>query len=193
MAVKFSQNIFLCLLISLPNLTYMNFDNDGMFTSSTDLLGLVDTESELVMKLNQYVTEETQRIEKVKKLIRQYEELRDSAQSGEEKFVGNPLNSFLLIKKLTSDWKSLQSLMENTAGQPLLANLTAERESQSLRWPSDEDLNGAAVGLMRLQDTYRYWPLFIYNIYIVWSQTRHRQPGPGYSQWPHLRPRPLCP
>ena len=155
MAVKFSPNIFLLLLLSLPYLTYENVDNDGMFTSSTDLQDLVLTESELVMKLNQYVTEETQRIEKVKKLIRQYEELRDSAVDGEEKFVGNPLNSFLLIKKLTSDWKSLQSLMENTASQTLLSNLTAGRESQGLKWPSDEDLNGAAVGLMRLQDTYR--------------------------------------
>ena len=118
---------------------------DGMFTSSTDLQALIVTESELVVKLNQYVMEETQRIEQIKKVIQQYEELRDSALGAEEKFVGNPLNSFLLIKKLTTDWKSLQSLIENTA------TLSAD----GLKWPSDEDLNGAAVGLMRLQDTYR--------------------------------------
>ena len=155
MAVKFSQNILIFLLLSLPYLTHENADNDGMFTSSTDLQALIVTESELVVKLNQYVTEETQRIEKMKKVIQQYEELRDSALGAEEKFVGNPLNSFLLIKKLTSDWKSLQSLMENTASQTLFASLSAERENDGLKWPSDEDLNGAAVGLMRLQDTYR--------------------------------------
>jgi len=152
MAVKFSQFV---LLLSLPYFTFEDIENDGMFTSSTDLQGLIVTESELVMKLNQYLTEESQRIEKVRKLIKQYEELRDTALGGEEKFVGNPLNSFLLIKKLTSDWKTLQSLIENTAGQTLLATLTEERESAHLKWPSDEDLNGAAVGLMRLQDTYR--------------------------------------
>ena len=27
--------------------------------------------------------------------------------------------------------------------------------TQVLKWPSDEDLNGAAVALMRLQDTYQ--------------------------------------
>ena len=29
---------------------------------------------------------------------------------------------------------------------------------QVLKWPSDEDLNGAAVALMRLQDTYQVEP-----------------------------------
>jgi len=152
MAVKFSQ---FALLLSLPYFTFEDVENDGMFTSSTDLQGLIVTESELVMKLTQYLMEESQRIEKVRKLIKQYEDLRDTAVGGEEKFVGNPLNSFLLIKKLTSDWKTLQSLIENTAGETLLASLTEERESDGLKWPSDEDLNGAAVGLMRLQDTYR--------------------------------------
>ena len=153
MAVKYSQ--YLLLLLSLPHLTFENVENDGMFTSSTDLQGLIVTESELVVKLNQYLVEESERIEKMKKLIKHYEELRDTAVGGEEKFVGNPLNSFLLIKALTSDWKTLQGLIENTAGGTLLANLTEERESHGLKWPSDEDLNGAAVGLMRLQDTYR--------------------------------------
>ena len=152
MAVKISQCV---LLLSLPFLSYETVENDGMFTSSADLQGLIVTESELVMKLNKYVVEESERIEKMRKLIKHYEDLRDTAVAGEEKFVGNPLNSFLLIKKLTSDWKTLQSLIENTAGQALVANLTEERDSEGLRWPSDEDLNGAAVGLMRLQDTYR--------------------------------------
>lgn len=38
-------------------------------------------------------------------------------------------------------------------GQDFIENLTNYREH--LKFPSDEDLNGAAVALMRLQDTYR--------------------------------------
>lgn len=35
----------------------------------------------------------------------------------------------------------------------MLNNLTSMAEL--LRWPDEEDLNGAAVALMRLQDTYK--------------------------------------
>jgi len=150
------------LLLSLPLLTFQEENifpsaggGDGMFTSSADLQGLLTTEAELVNKLNEYVQEETQRIESLKKFVKDYEALRDNAFESEEKFVGNPLNSFLLIKKLTSDWKTVQNLIQNSVGEKFVANLTEQRDSFTLRWPNDEDLNGAALGLMRLQDTYR--------------------------------------
>lgn len=126
-----------------------------MFTSSTDLNMLLDTEAELVDKLNTYVAEEEIRIEKLKKLVKNYQTMRDNAEEAGDKFVGNPLNSFLLIKKLTSDWKQVQGLIQNSVGKELFGNLTEQRDHFGLRWPSDEDLNGAATGLMRLQDTYR--------------------------------------
>jgi len=140
------------LLLLLPCLTSQ--DEDGLFTSSIDLQSLLDTESELVNKLNDYVTAETARIEKLKKMIKNYEEMRDSAVVLGENYVGNPLNSFLLIKKLTSDWKLVQSLIQTPVGEQFVTNLTAQATHIGLKWPSDEDLNGAAVGLMRLQDTY---------------------------------------
>merc|ERR1719277_806166 len=150
MAVKIFQ-----ILFCLPILSRSSETNEGMFTSSTDLQLLIETETELVTKLNEYITEESDRLEKLKKVIKQYENLRDKAVVSEEKFVGNPLNSFLLIKKLTSDWKQVQNLIQNSVGEKLVANLTEQRDSFTLRWPNDEDLNGAALGLMRLQDTYR--------------------------------------
>merc|ERR1719391_367930 len=120
-----------------------------------DLNMLLDTEAELVDKLNTYVAEEEIRIEKLKKLVKNYQTMRDNAEKAGDKFVGNPLNSFLLIKKLTSDWKQVQGLIQNSVGKELFGNLTEQRDHFGLRWPSDEDLNGAATGLMRLQDTYR--------------------------------------
>jgi prolyl 4-hydroxylase len=72
--------------------------------------------------------------------------MRDAASHSRERFVGNPLNSFLLIKKLTSEWKEVQGLIQSGPGERLLHNITLERQNIGLRWPSDEDLNGAAVG-----------------------------------------------
>ena len=153
MAVKLYQ--ILKILSCLPILSYQQSDsNDGLFTSSTDLQGLIATETELVNKLNQYIYQESSRLEKLRKAMKHFETIRDSAVNGEE-YVGNPINSFRLIKSLTSDWKSLQNHLDGTAGEKLFQNLTELRDNEGLRWPSDEDLNGAAVGLMRLQDTYR--------------------------------------
>jgi hypothetical protein len=72
--------------------------------------------------------------------------MRDTASHSREQFVANPLNSFLLIKKLTSEWKELQGLIQGGPGERLLQNITQEKQNIGLRWPSDEDLNGAAVG-----------------------------------------------
>ena len=119
-----------------------------MFTSSEDLQKLLTTEAELVNRLNEYVLEETQRIEKLKEFVKDYEALRDNAFGKENKYVGNPLNSFLLIKKLTSDWKIVMDLIQDKVEEKFMAHLAA------LGMPNEEDLNGAAEGLTRLQDTY---------------------------------------
>lgn len=85
--------------------------------------------------------------------VSDYEAIREQAEENEEKYVGNPLNSYLLIKKLTSDWKELKELIADSPAQNFLTNVS--NPVNSLKWPSEEDLNGAAVGLIRLQDTYK--------------------------------------
>jgi len=129
-------------------------DDDGLFTSSVDLEGLLGTEAELVEKLENYIQGEYDRIHKLEKLVEEFRNLRDRASDSSERFIGNPLNSFLLIKKLTTDWKQVQSLIQKD-GEQQIRNLTTNLDYYGLRWPKDEDLNGAAIGLMRLQDTYR--------------------------------------
>jgi prolyl 4-hydroxylase len=78
--------------------------------------------------------------------VEEYRRMRDTASRSREQFVANPLNSFLLIKKLTSEWKELQGLIQGGPAERLLQNITQEKQNIGLRWPSDEDLNGAAVG-----------------------------------------------
>ena len=43
--------------------------------------------------------------------INEYEKIRAEAASDVERYVGNPLNSYLLIKRLTSDWKEVRELV----------------------------------------------------------------------------------
>ena len=74
-----------------------------------------------------------------------YEEVQKKAHHDVEKYIGNPLNSYLLIKKLTSDWKELKDLLSPSDASHQFANLTDNFE-RPLKWPSEEDLSGAAMG-----------------------------------------------
>ena len=127
-------------------------EDDGLFTSSSDLESLLTTETELVKALKDYVQIEEDRIIKVKQHIQAYEDINRKAQSNVEGYIGNPLNSFLLIKRLTSDFKELKALLTPKADH-VLHNFT-DHYSGPLKWPSEEDLYGAALALTRLQDTY---------------------------------------
>ncbi len=71
--------------------------------------------------------------------------------------MGNPLNSFLLIKRMTSDWKGVREVISGSTSADFLRNLTerARGEEGTLKWPSEDDLTGAVSALVRLQDTYK--------------------------------------
>ena len=43
--------------------------------------------------------------------LNEYKKIRTEAASDVERYVGNPLNSYLLIKRLTSDWKEVRELV----------------------------------------------------------------------------------
>ena len=102
--------------------------------------------------------------------IHVYEEIQNRAATDVEKYVGNPINSYLLIKKLTSDWKEVKTLMSSSfnSGDDILANAT-DTYQQPFRWPSEEDLSGAAIALTRLQETYNIDPTDLAhgNLFIV--------------------------
>lgn len=85
--------------------------------------------------------------------IRDYEEIQSKSSADEEAYVGNPLNSYLLIKKMTSDWKTVKDLITHSPSEVFLQNVTSQ--ATSLKWPSEDDLSGAAMALLRLQDTYK--------------------------------------
>jgi len=52
----------------------------------------------------------------------------------------------------------VRELVSAKTGDAVISHLTNRTEDMALRWPSEEDLNGAAVALTRLQDTYNLRP-----------------------------------
>ena len=85
----------------------------------------------------------------------EYENTYEEAETDEAKYVGNPINSFRLIKSLTSDWKHVNTLVRsNTSITTFIKNINQATEDFHLLWPNHDDLSGAATAIKRLQDIY---------------------------------------
>lgn len=95
------------------------------------------------------------RLDKLKKFAKEYTVRNQEAIKEGAKFVSNPVNAYLLIKRLTSDWTYVESMMKNNAAEQFIQNITERRKINEIKYPDEEDLTGAAVALLRLQDTYR--------------------------------------
>lgn len=124
-----------------------------LFTALVDLEKLLHTEGEIIKNLHEYIDTEEQRLHNLKGYLKEYEEMHHDASQDSERFLSNPVNAYLLIKRLSSDWKMVQRLMTKEKGRALIQNITEQRDD--LMFPDEEDLNGAAVALTRLQDTYQ--------------------------------------
>ncbi|KAI1292184.1 Prolyl 4-hydroxylase subunit alpha-2 [Halotydeus destructor] len=125
-----------------------------MFTAIVDLERLLDTEKKIVQSLEEYLKAEESRLERLTQMKNNYVKIHSLANTDVHSYLANPVNAFLLVKRLTTDWKNVETLMVHgptEIGQNILSNLSSAHDS----FPSVEDLNGAAAALLRLQDTYK--------------------------------------
>ncbi|CAF1557002.1 unnamed protein product, partial [Adineta steineri] len=133
------QFVFLILLKSI-------LIHSESFTSTTHLTQLLKTEILLAKNLEIYLKEEYERLDQVEKFVNVIKDEIRQAQGNEEYYFGNPVNSYLFIKHLTAEWYNIEELLP--------ANFSQKFGTNAL-FPSFEDYTGSAIGLMRLQDTYK--------------------------------------
>lgn len=142
----FFQIGFLVLLLAAK------YARTEVFTALTEMEELLETEAVLINNLEGYIDIQEKKIEYLKKKADEYQKEHTEAAADISSYLSNPINAYLLTKRLTSDWKQVENLMEYDVGTEFLDNITNFRNV--LKFPSDEDLNGAAAALVRLQDTY---------------------------------------
>ncbi|XP_055052055.1 prolyl 4-hydroxylase subunit alpha-3 [Misgurnus anguillicaudatus] len=140
MSLYFNFFVFFYLF----NISHKSFGE--MFTSMMSVNEAVFTERQLIDPLRIYIEHETQRLNDIKRFLSRVMELHN-----EPSVISNPLVAFKLLKRLQSEWTNV--IHSNEAEE----NLQVLRESFSMMedsLPKLEDLQGAAQGLMRLQDVY---------------------------------------
>ncbi|CAF0977447.1 unnamed protein product [Adineta ricciae] len=116
------------------------------FTSTTHLTQLLKTEIALAKSLETHLKQEYERLDQIEKFVNVIKDEIRQAQSNEEYYFGNPVNSYLFIKHLTADWYNIEELLPTNFSKNL---------GDKWIFPSFEDYTGSATGLLRLQDTYK--------------------------------------
>ncbi|PAV65048.1 hypothetical protein WR25_16535 [Diploscapter pachys] len=124
-----------------------------LFTSVADLQGLLDTERAIPGLLSRYIVEEEQRLERIRELAQQYRQRNAESIETGIKDITNPINAFLMIKRKIFDWRKLEKEMGVNTADTFIKKIA--EANYGVRYPTEEDLTGAAIGLLRLQDTYR--------------------------------------
>lgn len=128
-----------------------------IYIATDQLKPLIETESSIVaylekyIALQQYVENPTPWQAKKLYLLRKhlflFKKQHLIAMKDHEHFFENPLNAYLIIKKLTVDLKDVMKLLE-TDDIPFFTY------GEDVVLPNKEDLNGASLALARLQDVY---------------------------------------
>ncbi|KAH1012127.1 hypothetical protein HUJ05_011340 [Dendroctonus ponderosae] len=124
-----------------------------VYTAMVDLEDLLDTEHVLIDTVENYIKAEEQKIDLLKRYVAIYQRQQKKAREDAQSYLSNPINAYTLVKRLTADWTQVEALVNTNMNADTLANISYVK--QNMKFPTDEDLNGAAVALMRLQDTYR--------------------------------------
>ena len=134
------MNSFILLLLPtlfLSTSTTVNGQSEELFTAIVHLERLLQTEQSIVHNLNRYLDYEEKRLASLRQLAHHYNQLNSVASKDVDAYLSNPVNAYLLVKRLTTDWKLVEYLTFNADRKDLIAFL-----GQNETFPSSEDLSG---------------------------------------------------
>lgn len=121
-----------------------------LFTAITDVEPLLETHKRIIDDLDDYLQKEERRLFTLKKHLNLYKREHERAMDDIPNYLGNPINAFTLIKRLTADLDFIEDSIK--IGTEYIKNVTMNHVD--VKYPSLEDLTGAAQALTRLQETY---------------------------------------
>lgn len=135
----------------LPVVTYFTFillafstttvdATEELFSAIVHLERLLHTEQSIVANLNRYLDYEEKRIASLRQLAHHYNELNSVASKDVQSYLSNPVNAYLLVKRLTTDWKLVEHFTFNADRKDLIEFL-----QQNETFPSSEDLTGKFI------------------------------------------------
>uniref|UniRef100_A0AC35TZT5 Procollagen-proline 4-dioxygenase n=1 Tax=Rhabditophanes sp. KR3021 TaxID=114890 RepID=A0AC35TZT5_9BILA len=123
-----------------------------LFTAMVDLENLKAGEKLVGEHIENYIASEEKRIDKLKELAKEYSSR--TIDNKDISYITNPVNAYTLIKKMSNDWTIIQTLMNDNKAEHFIKEVKDQRAAKTIKYPGEEDFNGAALALIRLQETY---------------------------------------
>ncbi|XP_073949033.1 prolyl 4-hydroxylase subunit alpha-1-like [Choristoneura fumiferana] len=125
--------------------------NAEFYSAIAQMEPLLKTQKQIIEVLDKYLMEEENRIAVLKSHLRVYKVEHEKAMEDIPDYLGNPINAFMFIKRLTTD---LEDIGHNIR-RGIENSKNISMSHYSVKYPTLEDLAGAAQALTRLQTTYR--------------------------------------
>ncbi|XP_063532118.1 prolyl 4-hydroxylase subunit alpha-1 [Cydia strobilella] len=121
-----------------------------LFTAIAEMEPLLQTHKRIIDDLDHYIIKEEERIAVLKRHLDLYKLEHKKAMEDIPNYLGNPINAFTLIKRLTTELDDIEDSIK--IGTEYIKNITMNHAD--VKYPTLEDLAGAAQALTRLQTTY---------------------------------------
>ncbi|XP_013142463.1 PREDICTED: prolyl 4-hydroxylase subunit alpha-2-like [Papilio polytes] len=137
--------------ICLAILDTWSLSRAELFTAISEVEPLLETHKRIIDDLDDYIQKEEKRLYILKKHLNLYKKEHGMAMEDIPNYLGNPINAFTLIKRLTTDLDFIEKSIK--IGTEYIKNITVNHAD--VKYPTLEDLSGAAQALTRLQDTYQ--------------------------------------
>lgn len=106
--------MYLRTLLVLMTLNHVKAE---LYTALVEMEELLVTESVLVDALDGFISVQEQRLEILKRKSLEYQREHADAAKDIQGYVSNPINAYLLTKRLTTDWKAIESMMLEDVGR----------------------------------------------------------------------------
>ncbi|XP_039751146.1 prolyl 4-hydroxylase subunit alpha-1 isoform X1 [Pararge aegeria] len=139
-------------VICFTVLNLWTFTRGELFTAISDVEPLLETHRKIIDDLDDYINKEERRLSILKRHLFKYKNEHEKAMDDIPNYLGNPINAFTLIKRLTTDLDIIEK--DIVAGTAYIKNITILNNHSEVKYPTLEDLVGAAQALTRLQETY---------------------------------------
>ncbi|PAA66957.1 hypothetical protein BOX15_Mlig018302g1 [Macrostomum lignano] len=134
----------LLLLLSSASVALGATRADDYFTSISHVAKLCSSRARLADALLNYAETESSRLERLRQFA---DTLRSN--DGNVSGIEHPVEAYVTIRQMSREWKALLGQCDCTETYQLVA------KSAGIRPPAEDDYDGAADALLRLQDVYR--------------------------------------
>lgn len=99
------------LIVAVSATLLWHSGSADVFSALTDMEDLFDTETTVIATVEAFIAAHDKRLDELRNRVRIFKHEHERATADITAYMSNPMNAFMLIKRLTSDWQSIGDLM----------------------------------------------------------------------------------